>query len=89
MARPPPCPPALARNTGRCGDAQFTDVSWSDTDVPVAVTNEVLHRTPGFHGWQQERWLHHCNDAAAFYGRAGADDLAAFPDAVQAIREQW
>jgi uncharacterized protein CbrC (UPF0167 family) len=69
-------------------DAQFTDVYWSDADVPVTVTTEVLHRTPGFHGWQQERWLHHCNDAAAFYGRAGAADLAPFPDALNAIREE-
>ncbi len=57
--------------------------------MPAAVVDEVLHRTPGFRGWQQERWLAHCNDACEFLGLAGWKELEAFgPDAVAAIRQE-
>ncbi|MEV4384686.1 CbrC family protein [Micromonospora sp. NPDC049580] len=68
-------------------DAQFTDVSWRvPDDVPADVTEVVLRRTPGFVGWQQEQWLHHCRDAAEFHGSVGANELAAFPDALEHLR---
>ena len=68
-------------------DAQFTDVYWRvPVDVSAEVTEEVLRRTPGFAGWQQEQWLHHCGDAAEFHGLVGAEELAGFPDAVQHLR---
>jgi uncharacterized protein CbrC (UPF0167 family) len=52
------------------GPAEFTDVGVGvPNDVPQAVLEEVSQRTPGFLGWQQERWLYHCSDAAAFLGR--------------------
>jgi uncharacterized protein CbrC (UPF0167 family) len=61
--------------------AEFTDAAgigdggrWGN--VPEAVVEEVAQRTPGFAGWQQERWWAHCGDAAAFLGRAGHRDLA-------------
>lgn len=63
-------------------DAQFTDVTWRvPDDVSAEVTEVVLRRTPGFNGWQQERWLHHCGDGAAFHGRVGAKDLRRLPAA--------
>jgi uncharacterized protein CbrC (UPF0167 family) len=72
--------------------ASFTDEegvgdygSWDS--VPVQVKEEVAYRTPGFSGWQQERWWTHCGDAAAFVGRAGKQELLALgSDAVAAIR---
>ncbi|MEV6106667.1 CbrC family protein [Streptomyces sp. NPDC051940] len=63
-------------------EAQFTEV---DGDVPLDVVRAVEQRTPGFSGWQQERWLTHCGDAAMFHGRAGAAELARHPDALAAI----
>jgi uncharacterized protein CbrC (UPF0167 family) len=42
----------------------------------------VAQRTPGFTGWQQERWLYHCSDAAAYLGRVGWDDVRGLPGAV-------
>ncbi len=71
--------------------AQFTDIdhdgSWAN--VPVETVDEILHRTPGFTGWQQERWLAHCNDACVFLGPAGIEDLrAAGDDAVDAVRQE-
>src|ERR1700681_2992579 len=45
-------------------EAEFTDVGWGvPDDVPAEVIDEIAHRTPGFSGWQQERWLYHCGNA--------------------------
>jgi uncharacterized protein len=71
-------------------DAEFTDTAcvglgWEP--VPEDVVEEVAYRTPGFTGWQQERWAAHCGDAAAYLGQADASDLSGrWADAVPAIR---
>lgn len=64
-------------------EAQFTEI---DGRVPPEVLRAVAERTPGFVGWQQERWLVHCGDAAVFLGRVGAAALAQHPDAVEHLR---
>ena len=63
-------------------DASFADEegvgdngAWDD--VPQEVIDEIAYRTPGFSGWQQERWWTHCGDAAQFIGRAGRNELSA------------
>jgi len=48
-------------------DATFTD------DAPLSsldaqIVDEVTRRTPGYSAWQQEQWMTHCDDAAAFLG---------------------
>lgn len=66
-------------------------------EVPLAVREEVAFRTPGFTGWQQERWFTCCKDAACFIGRAGYKELLALgAGAIEAIRveseldgEEW
>lgn len=74
-------------------DARFTDLSGSDTEgIPRAVVDEIERRTPGFSGWQQERWLFCCGDGAAFLGAVGWSGVAHLPDAVAALRfdvEGW
>jgi uncharacterized protein CbrC (UPF0167 family) len=54
------------------------------------VTSEVLvaiaERTPGFTAWQDGQWLAHCGDGAAFLGRAGARELASYPDVLESLR---
>jgi uncharacterized protein len=73
--------------------ASFTDEDgvggggeWDE--VPEAVVAAIAYRTPGFTGWQQERWWTHCGDAARFLGRAGRAELEGFgPPAVAAIRD--
>ena len=49
---------------------EFTDVRNDDVpdDVPGRVLDEIAERTPGFSGHQQEHWLYHCADGAAFIG---------------------
>jgi uncharacterized protein CbrC (UPF0167 family) len=55
--------------------------------VPRAVVDEVAYRTPGFAGWQQERWFTCCNDAAVFLGPMGHKEVVALgPEAVELIR---
>ena len=57
--------------------------------VPEAVVDEIAHRTPGFAGWQEERWFTCCNDGALFLGPFGRAELVqAGPEAIEAIREE-
>ncbi|ONM49903.1 CbrC family protein [Nocardia donostiensis] len=67
-------------------EAQFTEI---DGSVPTDVVIAVEQRTPGFAGWQQERWLTHCGDAAVFLGRAGARELKSYPDAQQLLEADF
>lgn len=69
------------------GPAMFSDAVDVPVDVPADVVDEVTMRTPGFSGWQQEKWLYYCADAAAFLGPAGYAGLAPHPDAVASLRE--
>ncbi|MCY4765806.1 PF03691 family colicin E2 tolerance protein CbrC [Klebsiella aerogenes] len=36
---------------------------------------ELITRTPGYQGWQQEYWLGHCGDFCAFIGYVGWDEI--------------
>jgi uncharacterized protein CbrC (UPF0167 family) len=57
--------------------------------VADAVIEEVSRRTPGFTGWQQERWWTHCGDAGEYLGRAGRRELETrWAAARDAIREE-
>jgi uncharacterized protein CbrC (UPF0167 family) len=49
------------------------------------VVQDVATRTRGFAGWQQEHWLYHCSDAAAFLGRVGWEELQLHEDAVESL----
>lgn len=76
------CPWCIADGTAAARyDANFTEVD-EDEGVPDEVVELITRRTPGFGGWQQERWLAHCRDGAEFLGRAGAAELAAYPDLI-------
>lgn len=53
--------------------------------VAAPVVEELVTRTPGFSGWQQERWFTCCGDAGVFLRAAGRTELtgelaAAVPD---------
>ena len=61
-------------------DATFNDGT-DLHDVPHQVRAEIEERTPGFTGWQQERWLSHHGDACAFLGPAGHSELEAYASA--------
>jgi uncharacterized protein len=70
-------------------DAEFTDIGWGvPKEIPEEVLIEVSRRTPGFSGWQQEHWLYHHSNAAAFLGPVGASELANYPDALQMLSHE-
>jgi uncharacterized protein len=57
--------------------------------VRAEIADAIAYRTPGFSGWQQERWFTHCSDGAEFLGAMGKQELLrAGADAVQAIRDE-
>jgi uncharacterized protein len=57
--------------------------------VRAEIADEIAFRTPGFLGWQQERWFTHCSDGAEFVGPMGKQEiLQAGADAVQIIRDE-
>ena len=67
------CPGAslMAQRRGCSKPTSPTLGQASLSEVPIEVVDEISHRTPGFSGWQQEHWIYHCGDAAAFMGRSG------------------
>lgn len=67
--------------------AMFSDALDVPDDVPFSVVEEITQRTPGFASWQQESWLYHCGDGAAFLGPAGYRELEAHPEALAMLRE--
>ncbi|MGV3721340.1 MAG: CbrC family protein [Actinomycetota bacterium] len=97
------CPWCIADGSAHAKlGASFTDEdgvgNYGDWDeVPREVVDEIATRTPGFTGWQQERWWTHCGDAAAYLGLAGRAEVEAYgSDLIAALQtdtgldgEEW
>lgn len=73
------CPACIA--SGKAAekfDGSFQDDYSVDDGVEDAEKlDELIHRTPGYCGWQQEYWRAHCGDFCAYLGRVGAIELQA------------
>ncbi len=84
------CPWCIADGSAAAKfDADFTDVGWGvPADVPASVTDEIEHRTPGFHSWQQDHWLYHCGDGCVFLGEVGRSELEEYPEALEALQQE-
>ena len=71
------CPACIA--SGKAAekfDGSFQDDYSVDDGVEDAEKlDELVHRTPGYCGWQQEYWRAHCGDYCAYLGRVGAMEL--------------
>lgn len=73
------CPECIASGAAaRKYNGSFQDnLSLDDgVDNPEKL-DELIHRTPGYSGWQQEYWRAHCGDYCAFLGYVGARELRA------------
>jgi uncharacterized protein len=88
------CPWCIAEGRAHAKfKVEFTDSAgiggYGDWDeVTETVIAEVAQRTPGFSGWQQEKWFTHCKDAALFLGRVGYAELKKFgPEVVTAFED--
>ena len=88
------CPWCIADGSAHAQlGAEFTDADAIGGGIwpaaPASVVDEVAHRTPGFSGWQQERWAVCCGDAAAYLGTAGREEiLARYADALPDLRRE-
>ena len=56
-------------------DGEFQDSCSVDEVSDPAKLDELVYRTPGYHGWQQEYWPAHCDDYCAFIGYVGWAEL--------------
>ena len=66
--------------------ATFNDTGVAE-GIPDAVRAEIEQRTPGYTGWQQERWMACCGDGAEFLVVAGKRELERdFQEAVAVVK---
>jgi uncharacterized protein CbrC (UPF0167 family) len=58
-------------------------------EVPAEVRSEIEYRTPGFAGYQEQRWWTHCADGAAFIGYVGdlPKEIFLQPQAARFVKE--
>ncbi len=72
-----PCPWCIADGSAAARyEASFSDdYPLLDAGVAADIVTEVCERTPGYTSWQQERWLVCCEDACAFRGDAGREEI--------------
>lgn len=71
------CPGCIASGeAARKFDGAFQDECSLEggVDSPDKL-DELIHRTPGYQGWQQEYWRTHCGDYCAFIGYVGYREL--------------
>ena len=73
------CPDCIASGAAaRKYDGSFQDdFSLDDGVDDPEKLDELIHRTPGYCGWQQEYWRAPCGDYCAYLGRVGARELRA------------
>ena len=70
------CPWCIADGSAAAQfDGEFQDsASIGKVSDPEKV-KELTERTPGYHGWQQEYWMAHCDDFCAFLGYVGWPEI--------------
>jgi hypothetical protein len=56
-------------------DGSFQDESNCEDVAQPKYVDELIHCTPGYFGWQQERWLSHCGDFCAYLGNVGWNEI--------------
>lgn len=54
---------------------EFQDPDSCDPVSNPDYLDELIHRTPGYSGWQQERWLSHCDDFCALIAFVGWTEI--------------
>lgn len=70
------CPECISNGSAaRKFDGEFQDSYSTDKVSDSRKLEELIYRTPGYIGWQQEYWPAHCDDYCAFIGYVGWDDL--------------
>ena len=63
------CPECIASGSAaEKFNGAFQDRDSTDKVSDKSKIDELIHRTPGYSGWQQEYWLACCDDFCAFLG---------------------
>ena len=73
------CPQCIASGEAaeKFGGSFQSDYALDEVVDDPGKLDELIHRTPGYCGWQQEYWRAHCGDYCAFLGYVGARELRA------------
>ena len=73
------CPECIASGEAAENfDGEFQDTYSVDDGVyDPAKLDELIHRTPGYCGWQEAYWRAHCGDYCAYLGHVGVRELRA------------
>lgn len=61
-------------------DGEFQDIAQCEDVDRQEYIDELVHRTPGYIGWQQEEWLSHCGNFCAFIEYVGWSEIAHLKD---------
>ena len=70
------CPWCIADGSAaRKHEGEFQDSASIESPVEEKFMDELVHRTPGYMGWQQERWLVHCDEPCIFIGYVGWKEI--------------
>jgi len=70
------CPDCIASGkAAKKFNGEFQDNRFIDQVDDEEKVDELIHRTPGYSGWQQEDWLAHCKDFCEFIGYVGWNEL--------------
>jgi uncharacterized protein CbrC (UPF0167 family) len=65
----------LDGSAARKYDGEFQDVDSCEEVDKEEYIDELIHRTPGYVGWQQEYWLSHCGDFCAIVQYVGWKEI--------------
>ncbi|SDX05619.1 CbrC family protein [Paenibacillus sp. CF384] len=56
-------------------NGEFQDSASCEEISNKEKLDELVHRTPGYSGWQQEYWLYHCDDYCTFVDYVGWKEI--------------
>ena len=74
-------------------DGDFQDALSCEAVDKDEYLDELLYRTPGYSGWQQEWWLSHCGDFCALEAYVGWKEIAHLKDELEddlnQIKSEW
>jgi uncharacterized protein len=75
------CPWCIADGSAaKMFEGEFQDVESCDDVEKDEYIDELIFRTPGYSGWQQEYWLSHCGDFCAIKSYVGWEDIKNLED---------
>lgn len=70
-------------NAAKKYDGEFQDPASCEEVDKSEYLDELVHRTPGYMGWQQEVWLSHCGDFCTYIGNVGWKEIEHMNDELE------